>query len=138
MAVPLVFVLAVSMVKDVYEDYQRKKQDNEENNKRVLILDDMGNFVLSHWRDIRVGNVIKVMEDELIPADIIIVNATNPKGICYVETKNLDGETNLKTKQCEKSLYNEFKEGDHTLKGMDGEVVCDAPNNQIYNFNGNI
>jgi len=27
-----------------------------------------------------------------------------PKGICYVETKNLDGETNLKHKQVNKDI----------------------------------
>lgn len=76
------------------------------------------------------------MEDENIPADIVILNASNPKGLCYVETKNLDGETNLKTKTCEKALYNKFSKlsDDKELLDIKGEVVCDHPNNQIYNF----
>lgn len=33
---PLVFVIGVSMIKDVFEDYKRHKSDNEENNRRTL------------------------------------------------------------------------------------------------------
>lgn len=29
---------------------------------------------------------------------MMIIGSSLPKGICYVETKNLDGETNLKQK----------------------------------------
>ena len=50
------------------------------------------------WKDIKVGNVLKVQKNEYFPADMIILNSSGPKGICYVETKNLDGETNLKHK----------------------------------------
>jgi magnesium-transporting ATPase (P-type) len=41
---------------------------------------------------------VKILEDEYIPADMLILNSSGPKGTCYVETKNLDGETNLKIK----------------------------------------
>jgi phospholipid-transporting ATPase len=38
MAVPLVFVLLVSMVKDAFEDYKRHKSDAQENEKSVMVL----------------------------------------------------------------------------------------------------
>lgn len=48
----------------------------------------------------QVGDVIKVTTRETIPADIILIAAYEPnpipEGICYIETKSLDGETNLK------------------------------------------
>jgi len=43
-----------------------------------------------------VGNIVKVVEDGFFPADLILLNSPGPKGTLYVETKNLDGETNLK------------------------------------------
>ena len=54
-------------------------------------------FIPEQWQDIKVGRVIKVLRDQLIPADVIVLKAQ--KNECYVETANLDGETNLKQKQ---------------------------------------
>lgn len=49
-------------------------------------------------QEIKVGSIVKVRENEFFPCDMLILNSSIPKGICYVETKNLDGETNLKHK----------------------------------------
>jgi len=38
MAVPLVFVVFVSMAKDAFEDYKRHKADNLENDQYVDVL----------------------------------------------------------------------------------------------------
>jgi len=51
-----------------------------------------------YWKDIRVGDVIKVYEDEVDPAHMILLQSSGQKGQCFVETKSLDGETNLKIK----------------------------------------
>jgi phospholipid-transporting ATPase len=52
----------------------------------------------------QVGCVIKVRNNEFFPCDMILLKSSLPKGICYVETKGLDGETNLKHKQVDKRL----------------------------------
>ncbi len=33
------------------------------------------------------------------PADMVLLSSSNPEGVCYIETMNLDGETNLKIKK---------------------------------------
>ena len=45
------------------------------------------------------GQIIKVFDEEYIPCDIVLLKSSDPKGGCFVETKGLDGETNLKSKK---------------------------------------
>ena len=37
--------------------------------------------------------------DEVIPADMLLLHTSHEDGICFVETANLDGETNLKQRR---------------------------------------
>ncbi|KAJ7814904.1 hypothetical protein B0H14DRAFT_3476679 [Mycena olivaceomarginata] len=48
------------------------------------------------WRKLKVGNIVLLWDNEQVPADIIVLATSDPDGNCYLEMKNLDGETNLK------------------------------------------
>lgn len=85
------------MIKDIYEDYMRHKSDNEENNRKAVVAK-RNKFDKVNWKKIKVGQIVKVHENEYFPCDLLVINSSLPKGICYVETKNLDGETNMKHK----------------------------------------
>jgi len=41
--------------------------------------------------DIRVGDVVQVMEDEEVPADLVVIRSAKKDGVVYVDTANLDG-----------------------------------------------
>ena len=68
---------------------------------------------------------------------MIILNSSSPKGSCYIETKNLDGETNLKMKSAKKELYEYFRSTED-LNNLQGKLLCEEPNDQIYKFEGAI
>jgi P-type E1-E2 ATPase len=57
-----------------------------------------------------VGDIVRVDNDETIPSDILLISTSDEKGQCYIETKNLDGETNLKIKQTHKEMMPLFKD----------------------------
>ena len=78
---------------------------------------------------------MKVQNDDPLPCDILLLASSDKDGLCYIETKNLDGETNLKIKKCHKDMQEVFHE-EKVLLQVEGEVVCEKPNNAIYKFEG--
>jgi len=66
---------------------------------------------------------------------MIILKSSDPKGVCYVETKNLDGETNMKMKTTHKDLKAALI-NDKDVTDLSGEITCERPNNAIYKFEG--
>lgn len=60
-------------------------------------------FHLDMWKNVKVGDFVRLYNDDQIPADIVILSTSDPDGACYVETKNLDGETNLKVRHALRS-----------------------------------
>lgn len=51
------------------------------------------------WKNIRVGDLIHLSNNEVVPADILVLRSSDPNGVCYIDTGHLDGETNLKQRQ---------------------------------------
>jgi len=136
MAFPLTVIVIISMCKDAYEDRKRHKEDRSENEREVEVYDKSANkFIKIMWREIRVGQIIKVNEGEMIPCDLITLQSSDPKGVLYVETKGLDGETNLKIKSVHKTFLEEFKSTED-LNKLRGQILCERPNNAIYKFEG--
>lgn len=51
------------------------------------------------WKDVRVGDLLHLSNNEVIPADILMLRSSDPQGLCYIDTCDLDGESNLKQRQ---------------------------------------
>lgn len=92
-------------------------------------------WVQVQWQDIRVGDIVQLRRDDNVPADIILLHATGPNGIAYIETMALDGETNLKSKQaC--ALLAEHCSSIDDMSSCDAEIVSEDPNIDLYNYEG--
>ncbi|KAJ7687726.1 hypothetical protein B0H17DRAFT_1332344 [Mycena rosella] len=51
------------------------------------------------WKKLEVGDIVLLRDNDQVPADIVVLGTSDPDGNCYLETKNLDGETNLKVRK---------------------------------------
>eukprot|EP01038_Epipyxis_sp_PR26KG_P007214 gene7214-9844_t len=145
----LIIVLAISMTKEGVEDLKRHAEDTITNNQtclRLLKFDDGSNleqgFEEVKWEQLKVGNIIKIFNNQQIPADIVVLLTSELYGVAYIETANIDGEANLKIKNSAKSAvdgqtgtkWNNY----HELQSSNIIIKCENPNSAIHHFNGSM
>uniref|UniRef100_A0A8C5U2T9 Phospholipid-transporting ATPase n=1 Tax=Malurus cyaneus samueli TaxID=2593467 RepID=A0A8C5U2T9_9PASS len=134
--VPLVLVLAVSGVKDAIDDFNRHKSDKHVNNRPVQVLIN-GMLKEQKWMNVQVGDIIKLENNNFVTADLLLLSSSEPHSLTYIETAELDGETNLKVKQA-LTVTAELGEDLQKLTEFNGEVRCEAPNNKLDKFTGTL
>ncbi|CCO31753.1 phospholipid-translocating ATPase [Rhizoctonia solani AG-1 IB] len=88
------------------------------------------------WKDIRVGDLIRLESDDFIPADMILISSSEPEGLSYIETSNLDGETNLKIKQA--SHQTAHLTSAAAFARLAGHLRSEQPNNSLYTYEGTL
>jgi phospholipid-transporting ATPase len=128
-------VLLVSLIKEAFEDWKRFQNDMSINNKKVDVLQDQ-KWESMPWKKLQVGDIIKVKQDGFFPADLLFLASTNADGVCYIETANLDGETNLKIRKALEKTWDYLTP--EKASEFKGEIQCEQPNNSLYTFTGNL
>jgi len=101
----LVIVVGFTMGFEGYYDIKRHREDAEVNNRMSMRLRP-GDGLIEEvpWSTLKPGDLIKVNDRSQFPADLIFVAGCSLGNKCYVETANIDGETNLKIKHVPKKL----------------------------------
>ena len=116
---PLVFVLAVSLIREAVEDLKRRKLDNEQNSNEVET------YINGKWMKIQSGNlqmgeIVRVKKDGVFPSDLLLIDSNLKDGICFIETGTLDGEKTLK-----------IKNAPNFTKGKFSSIINEINDNQI-------
>ena len=90
-----------------------------------------GSFKKISAANIKVGDIIKICQNERVPADLVLLQTTEKSGSVFIRTDQLDGETDWKlrkaiamTQKCQ------------NLMSVSGEIVANPPNKLIYDFKG--
>ncbi|XP_032716390.1 phospholipid-transporting ATPase FetA-like isoform X1 [Lontra canadensis] len=132
--IPLMVVLSITAVKDAIDDVKRHQNDNHVNNRSVLVVMN-GRIKEDKWMNIQVGDIIKLKNNQPVTADVLLLSSSEPYGLTYIETAELDGETNLKVKQSI-SVTSNLEDNLGLLSAFDGKVRCESPNNKLDKFTG--
>ncbi|EHY53187.1 putative phospholipid-transporting ATPase DNF3 [Exophiala dermatitidis] len=143
--IPLLVFVAISMAKEGYDDIRRHRLDKEENARTTLVLDvdpslsgagDL-DWQKKKWADLKVGDVVLLKRNAGVPADLVLLRADEPTGTAYVETKSLDGETNLKSKKPLPDVSAACQSLDD-IANLEAEFVVEDPNLDLYKFDGRV
>ena len=128
---PLIIVLLVSAGKELIEDFKRKNSDKSLNYSKTKVLKGSG-FENVRWVSVKVGDIVRVESEEPFPADLVLLATSEPEGLCYIETANLDGETNLKIKQAIPETATLVSPNE--LSRLSGRVRSEQPNSSLYTY----
>ena len=93
---------------------------------------------ITTWEDVRVGDVVKVLNNDPIPSDILICATSEEENVAFVETKNLDGETNLKSRSACPVLTHLRSAKDCANPMNSFHVDCDRPDTNLYKLNATV
>ncbi|RWW15574.1 hypothetical protein GW17_00020571 [Ensete ventricosum] len=114
--------------------WAKPNMDLEVNNRKVKIHRGDGTFEFTEWKNLRVGDIVKVEKDNFFPTDLVMLASGYDDGLCYVETMNLDGETNLKLKQALDATSG--LQADSNFQNFKAIIKCEDPNASLYTFVG--
>ena len=146
---PFITVIGIGLIIDLIEEIKRYRNDRLTNKIKTKVYKNQ-KFINIEWSKIKIGNLIKVKRNEIIPADLFAICSSNKDNSFFLQTSNLDGETNLKQREVlkitQKLFYKKKNKEQNFLEKMfkkvdeNGEENCyievEQPNKNIYKING--
>uniref|UniRef100_A0A8C7H0A2 Phospholipid-transporting ATPase n=1 Tax=Oncorhynchus kisutch TaxID=8019 RepID=A0A8C7H0A2_ONCKI len=124
--VPLIFILTVAGIKEIIEDYVSRTD--------TLCCHCVSVLRNGAWQTV-IWKQMNVEVNDVVKLDSIPLHS-EPQAMCYTETSNLDGETNLKIRQG--LTHTAGLQSLEELMGLSGRLECEEPNRHLYDFTGTL
>lgn len=65
------------------KSFQQQRQEAHQHHHKIL------KFARKYWKDVKVGDVLRIYNNEEVPADMVILSTSDDDNCCFVETKIL-------------------------------------------------
>ena len=147
----LFVILGIDLIVLAIDDLNRHRADRETNNQKVDIVSrDASSGAVSEreasWSGVKAGDIVRVHVNAIVPADLLLLRGSEEaSGQCWVNTKALDGESDLKLRLAPNhGCTPEEAPADAPLaKQLDwsalaGELRCEEPNDKVNDFVGEL
>lgn len=135
--IPVLFVLGVTGVKDLFEDRRRQASDKRINNSTCRVYSsEEERYNKVTWKKVRVGDLVHLSNNEVVPADVLLLRSSDEHGTCYLDTCNLDGESNLKMRNVPQGFVDQ--QIHFSPSRFRSVVEVDPPTTKLYHFHGAI
>ena len=131
---PLAMVLVVSMVKEIYDDFQRFLRDHAANGELFERVSPTGIVEPVAAKDIKVGDIVVLHTNQRVPADCVLLRTHDAAGSVFIRTDQLDGETDWKLRRAVPTT--QALPDEAALVRMRARLVAEAPRLEIYGFAG--
>lgn len=138
---PLAIVVGVSMLKELYDDINRRIQDKRTNAEEYLVhrpptmnLDKSFTEIIQS-KFLKIGDIVELKENQRVPADMVLLKTYNDSGEnhTFIRTDQLDGETDWKLRKAPGLLQ---KMDVYDIINLQGHIEYQPPSKKIYNFEG--
>lgn len=160
----LLLVIICTMILQAKDDVERHRKDAIVNSRTVHYCTGSahvrGATGTKTWAGVDVGDILIVSASEEIPADLVILTSSSSEGECFVETSNVDGESNLKVRSGVNDVHQRllnaanlsntkldndgnkiWKSASHAAScfhALSGLIQCELPNADVYKFAANM
>ena len=128
---PLLVIFGITTGKEAVDEYGRAVADRAANSRVYTVVRRGGARQAVASRDIHVGDVLLLSNDDEVPADCVLLGSSEPRtGACFLQTTNLDGESNLKPR----SPLPATLPGGPDWGELDAVVTAPPPDDKLYSF----
>ncbi|KAI9006896.1 hypothetical protein DFJ74DRAFT_689733 [Hyaloraphidium curvatum] len=115
---------------DLLEDELELAADAEEFSG---LLDGWGDV---SWQDVVVGDILLLQDGDPVPADCVVLSSSEQDGMIFVETRNLDGETNLKVRRSPIMTVNHHMRDAASCRRVMLKMDAEQPSENLHSFQG--
>ena len=132
---PLLVIFGVTAAKEAYDDIGRRRADVAANARRYTVVRPHG-FATIASSEIRPGDVLRLWSDEELPCDCVLLSSSDARGAVFIQTSNLDGESNLKTRIA--LLETRGIDTASSAAAFAGCLDAQAPDEHVYRFDARL